>query len=152
VIILSGLERPPAEPDGHVGWIAKPVDPKALHGILEQVIHRGAGPARVLVVENDADVARVMSETFRPLGIETHCANSGESAISLSQAADPDLLLLDLAQSDGDGLRVVDWYRQAGRLRRVPVMVYSGREAGELTKDVVSLLERVVPANGVQHT
>ncbi|HEY3063481.1 MAG TPA: PAS domain S-box protein [Chloroflexota bacterium] len=170
VVILSGLERAPNEPaGGHEEWITKPVSADSLRTMLDRVLARRAGPARILVVEDDVDLAGVLSETFRHYGIETHHATTGEEAITISQTVNPDLLLLDLALPSGSGFDVVDWFRQHDRLRRVAVVAYTARDLnlderrnlelgptefltkGRMTPDevrrrVLTLLERVVPA------
>ncbi len=131
VVILSGLERATNEPPGgHADWIAKPVTPETLRGSLERVLARRTGPARILVVEDDPELAGVLTDTFGRYGIETHTAASGEAAIAISQEVEPDLLLLDLALPSGTGFDVVDWFRQHDRLRHVSVVVYTARDLG----------------------
>ena len=170
MVILSGLERAGNEPpSGHAGWIAKPVTPDSLRGMLERVLSRRGAPARILVVEDDLSLAAVLTETFRHYGIETHHAPTSERAIEISETVDPDLLLLDLALPSGSGFDVVDWFRQHDRLRRVAVVVYTARDLNpderrslqlgpteflskarmtpdEVRRRVLTLLERVVPA------
>ena len=110
--------------------IAKPVTPETLRGSLERVLARRTGPARILVVEDDPELAGVLTDTFGRYGIETHTAASGEAAIAISQEVEPDLLLLDLALPSGTGFDVVDWFRQHDRLRHVSVVVYTARDLG----------------------
>jgi PAS domain S-box-containing protein len=161
VVILSGLERQSNEPPGgHEGWIAKPVTPESLRRMLDHVLARRSGPARILLVEDDLSLATLLSDTFRQHGIETHHAANGEAAIAISQEIEPDLLLLDLGLPSGTGFEVIEWFRQHDRLRHVAVAVYTARELGldpatpssarlspsELRHRVLTLLERVLPA------
>jgi DNA-binding response OmpR family regulator len=96
--------------------------------MADRVLTRRAGPGRILIVEDDQDLARVLRESFTQHRIQTDHASTGERAIALSQEIEPDLLLLDLALAEGDGYQVVDWFRQHDRLRHVPLVVYTARD------------------------
>ena len=129
VIILSGLmpddrESPPA---GISDWIVKPPDER-LFQVLERVLVGRSQAAKVLIVENDSDLAQVLMTLFDRHGIETHYAQKGREAIQLSQHILPDLLVLDLNIPDGDGFAVVDWLRQHNRLCRTPLVVYTAKD------------------------
>jgi CheY-like chemotaxis protein len=84
-------------------------------------------------VEDDPDLARVLTTMFHRHGIEAGHAQTGREAVELSCPWSPDLLVLDLRLPDGDGLSVVDSLRQRDRLRLVPLVVYTARDlhAGE---------------------
>jgi len=129
VVVLSGLERVRDERTEQTeGWIAKPVKAAALRDVVERVLTERAGPGRILIVEDDEDLACVLRETFVQHGVETESATTGARAIALSEAMDFDLLLLDLSLADGDGYQVIDWFRQHNRLRSVPLVVYTARD------------------------
>jgi CheY-like chemotaxis protein len=83
---------------------------------------------RVLVVEDDPDLARVLTAIFERHGLETHQAQTADEAIRLSQHLQPQLLVLDLVLAEGDGYAVVDWLRQHDRLRDLPLIVYTARD------------------------
>jgi PAS domain S-box-containing protein len=129
VVVLSALGPIPAMLDGGAAsWVAKPFDVDVLLGALERAVGRGWKPARVLVVEDDADLARVMVETLRRHGVETVHAADGDAAVAESLRAAPDLIVLDLALPARDGFAVVDALRRHDRLRSAPLVVYSARE------------------------
>jgi len=81
----------------------------------------------VLLVEDDPDLARVLIATLASRGLEAHHAASAREAIAMSESLVPDVVVLDLGLPDLDGLALVDWLRQQGHLRRVPIAVYTGR-------------------------
>jgi CheY-like chemotaxis protein len=83
---------------------------------------------QILLVEDDLDLARVITEEFGRHGIETHHAATGVAAIELAQEITPDLVILDLVLPDMDGCAVVDWLKDNHRLQSVPVVVYSAAE------------------------
>lgn len=66
---------------------------------------------RILVVDDQADVARSMAMLLEMLGFQTHPAGSGEEALSLAYSFQPDAVLLDIGLPDMDG------YAVARRLR-----------------------------------
>ncbi|HUX86778.1 MAG TPA: response regulator, partial [Chloroflexota bacterium] len=120
-------------------WLVKPLEELPLLDTLERVLHSVGRPPRVLIVEDDVDLARVMTTTFGRHGIETIHAQTSQEAIQLSQESDPDLLVLDLILPHGDGFSVVDWLRQHNRLRSVPVVVYSARDLAASDRDRLRL-------------
>jgi hypothetical protein len=84
--------------------------------------------ARILVVEDDRDLAHVISEVFARESITVQTAHSLEETIEVCSAFQPHLMLLDIGLPDGDGFNVVDWLRQHENLGQLPLVVYSGRE------------------------
>jgi CheY-like chemotaxis protein len=95
---------------------------------LGQALRGGAHTARVLIVEDDNDLARVAAATFQRAGIEAFHARSGQEAIQMTQRIMPNLLVLDLVLPDGDGYAVVNWLRLHDRLRRLPLVVYTAKD------------------------
>jgi hypothetical protein len=144
VIILSGLFPDAREvPYPNVSaWIVKPPDPNVLRLTLERALARQDKPIKVLVVEDDLDLAEVLMAMFSRHKIETFHARTGREAIQLSQRIIPDLLVLDLGlpeygESDDtdysgipecSGFTVVDWLRQHDRLCQVPLVVYTAHD------------------------
>jgi CheY-like chemotaxis protein len=140
VLLLSGLEQVGNERTEQTeGWISKPVTPEALRDMIGHVLARSPGPPRIMLVEDDLDLARVLREVFAQHGVQVEHAASGDDAIALSARFEPDLLLLDLALPDGDGSQVVDWFRQHDRLRRVALVVYTARDLGESERERLQL-------------
>jgi CheY-like chemotaxis protein len=90
----------------------------------------GDGKPRVLIVEDDADLARVLTTSLQRQGIPTQHVSTGQAAIDVCRRARPALLVLDLALPDIDGFAVVDTLRREPGLLDVPVVVYSVTEVG----------------------
>lgn len=133
VIILSGL-LPDARKAPHPGvsdWIVKPPEPNVLRQALERVLTNQEQTIKVLIVEDDVDLAQVLATMFSRHGIETFYVPTGWEAIQLSQRIIPDLLVLDLALPEYNGFAVVDWLRQHNRLCQVPLVVYTAQDLDE---------------------
>ena len=88
-------------------------------------------PHRVLVVEDDPDLGRVLMATMAAAGIDAHLATTGREAMVAIDRAPPELLVLDVGLPGEDGFAVVDWLREQGRLSGTPLLIYSGLELGE---------------------
>jgi CheY-like chemotaxis protein len=84
----------------------------------------------VLIVEDDLDLARVMSATLERNGLRTVHAGSGRDAIELCRREQPMLIVLDLLLPDMDGFAVVETVRTTGSFGSTPLLVYSGLEVG----------------------
>jgi two-component system response regulator MprA len=83
---------------------------------------------RVLVVEDDEEIALVLQRSLRLEGYEVRIAGDGESALDQSAAFNPDLVILDLGLPKLDGIEV------ARRLRTtddVPILMLTARDALE---------------------
>jgi DNA-binding response OmpR family regulator len=84
--------------------------------------------ARILIVEDDVDLAHVIREVFSRDNIEIALAHTRQEALDACFSFQPNLLVLDIGLPDGDGFNVVDWLRQHETLAGLPLVVYSGRE------------------------
>jgi DNA-binding response OmpR family regulator len=83
---------------------------------------------RVLVVEDDEEIALVLQRSLRLEGYEVRIAGDGEAALDQSVAFNPDLVILDLGLPKLDGIEV------ARRLRKsddVPILMLTARDALE---------------------
>jgi CheY-like chemotaxis protein/anti-sigma regulatory factor (Ser/Thr protein kinase) len=129
VVILSGLtaDDSPAPFDA-AGWVSKPPDERMLLHALEGALALADHKPCVLVIEDDLDLARVITASFDRHGIQSHHAATGQEAIDLGRTMTPDLLILDLGLPDLDGYEVVKWLRTQERLRNVALIVYSAAD------------------------
>jgi PAS domain S-box-containing protein len=82
----------------------------------------------VLLVEDDLDLARVMTSSLQNHGIRTLQASNGCDAIRLSIQHVPDLIVLDPGLPDMSGFAVVDALRKNAALSCIPILVYSALE------------------------
>ena len=128
--VLSSTLRPQLTGDAQ-GWVQKPFNENLLFAELGRVLHHGDGPAYVLLVEDDEDLASVLTASFQNAAVRVDHVSSRQQAIRQCITRPPDLLILDLTLPDGDGFSFVEWLRQQPTLRALPLVVYSGREISE---------------------
>lgn len=137
VVILSVLPASASSEDdvdvsqAAQGWVQKPFNERLLLMELSRVLHSGEGPPYVLLVEDDNDLAKVLTAGFEEADVSVDHARTRQRAIELCLIARPNLLILDLGLPDGDGFLLVDWLRQQPDLRSLPLVVYSGQEVSD---------------------
>ena len=129
VVLLSVASHNPAEiPAEAEGWVPKPVEEGPLLSELARVLCGPGETARVLVIEDDLDLAHVIADVFSRESIQVTIAQTRQAAIEACSSLQPHLLVLDIGLPDGDGFNVVDWLRQHDNLANLPLVVYSGRD------------------------
>jgi PAS domain S-box-containing protein len=129
---------------GTVFWIVLPcwtqvaareIDPEAsLHA------------PRILLCEDNPDIAFALRYGLRPVGFSTDFAHSSADAISRAQAARYDAFLIDLDLPDGDGVGLVRALRAQPATYKTPIVVISsdGRwDKGGLDTSHLNVLECV---------
>lgn len=85
--------------------------------------------ARLLIVDDELDVREFAANFFRKRKIEVIAVPSGEEAIVVIDAQDPDLVLLDIKMDGIDGIETLRRIRQKGKGTKV-IMV-TGRKPEE---------------------
>jgi DNA-binding response OmpR family regulator len=89
---------------------------------------------RILVVEDESKIARLVRDYLEHAGFEVVAASDGEVALAETRRARPDLVVLDLGLPGRDGLDVA---RSLRRTSNVPIVMLTAR--GEETDRVVGL-------------
>jgi DNA-binding response OmpR family regulator len=82
-------------------------------------------PLRILLVEDEGDVAEMYKVRLELDGLAVNVAPTGAKALILIASDRPDLVLLDVHLPDFDGLALLALLRSGGRSASVPVMVLS---------------------------
>lgn len=82
---------------------------------------------RILIVEDEADVADLLARALREAAWAPDVARTGARALDMLSASEYDLAVLDLALPDTDGLEVCRRWRSAGG--RTPLLILTARQA-----------------------
>lgn len=80
---------------------------------------------RVLVVDDEPDIALICRLTLTLAGFEVDERGNGEDALSYLATETPDVVLLDLRLPDLSGWEVLDRLRDGGRLSDLSVILFS---------------------------
>ncbi len=82
---------------------------------------------RVLIVDDDPDIQRLVSYNLTQAGFEVVTAETGRKALESVQKHPPDLIILDLMLPDVDGMEVCRTLRQHENSRRIPIVMLTAR-------------------------
>jgi PAS domain S-box-containing protein len=140
VVLLSvdsatAVSEPPTAPLSSIKGLGprplpelRPIQEDLLLGELAGALCAPGEKARILIVEDDRDLAAVIGGVFSRESVTVQLAYSLDQALDACFTFRPHLLVLDIGLPDGDGFNVVDWLRQHESLARMPLVVYSGRD------------------------
>ena len=82
---------------------------------------------RVLIVDDDPDIQRLVSYNLGQAGFQVTTASSGRLALETVQTHPPDLIILDIMMPDIDGMEVCRTLRQRETSRRIPIIMLTAR-------------------------
>jgi len=82
---------------------------------------------RVLIVDDDLDIQRLVSYNLTQAGFEVATAETGRKALDSVQKHPPDLIILDLMLPDVDGMEVCRTLRHRDDSRRIPIVMLTAR-------------------------
>ncbi len=77
---------------------------------------------KILIVEDDLDVAEMLNAYFRVQGYEVFTVNWGEDGVRAAQTVLPDLVILDIRLPDIDGYEVARRIRSDRRTNEIPII------------------------------
>lgn len=95
-------------------------------------------PRRVLIADDDRQLVRALARRCRSLGLQVETAADGfhaactlflaeEELETEAEGAGYDLIILDVAMPDEDGLSIREEMLRESSLREIPVIVLTGR-------------------------
>ncbi|MCP4428013.1 MAG: response regulator transcription factor [Chloroflexi bacterium] len=82
---------------------------------------------RILVVDDDKEVARLMRAYLEQAGYAVLTAYDGETAVHTLRREKPDLMLLDLMLPDKDGWEITRLVRSDAALAHIPIIMLTAR-------------------------
>jgi two-component system, OmpR family, response regulator len=94
--------------------------------VARGVAHEGQTEARLLVVDDEPNIAELLSASLRFAGFEVATANDGQGALRAARKFRPDLMVLDVMMPGMDGLEVVRRLSSEGA--RCPVLFLTARD------------------------
>ena len=78
---------------------------------------------KVLVVDDDLNIQRVLVFTLKQEGFEVHVASDGQAGVEMAASIEPDLILMDVAMPKLDGYAATQQIRAAETRERVPIIM-----------------------------
>jgi PAS domain S-box-containing protein len=98
-------------------------EPVALPTALTAPVEALTRPMRILLVEDHADSAKVLSKILSRLGYEVDTAGTSGSALDFYRSNQYDLVLSDIGLPDGSGIELV---QKMKGIKEVPAIALSG--------------------------
>ena len=80
---------------------------------------------RILVVDDDREIARGLSYRLKAKGYEVQAAHGGEQGFTLACEERPDAVVLDIRMPDVDGLTVLSRLKDHPETKSIPVIMCS---------------------------
>jgi DNA-binding response OmpR family regulator len=89
-------------------------------------MHWSGFPMKILVVDDDPDIVRLLKYFLEAKGRQVQTASTGAEALELFKREPPDLVILDVMLPGMDGWAVLQKIRESSQ---VPVLMLTGKDA-----------------------
>jgi len=80
---------------------------------------------KILVVEDDQFLSKILKMKFEKIGYEILVAYDGLEALEMAKTKSPDLVLLDIMMPVKDGFSVLAEMKKDSKLSKIPVIIAS---------------------------
>lgn len=131
-----------------LNYLTKPIEPVELTHALDQqwLLASSERPTRnILVVDDETNTLDLNARIVQSHSPDNHVlkARNGREALEMLERESVDLVLLDLQMPEIDGFAVLERMRERESLRKIPVIVVTGKV---LTEENMARLNRGVTA------
>ncbi|MFC1666768.1 PleD family two-component system response regulator [Candidatus Omnitrophota bacterium] len=87
---------------------------------------------RILVVDDDEDLLKMLKMRLEAEGYEFMCAKDGNEMLKVVEVKKPDVILLDIMLPNMDGYSALREMRNKEDLKEIPVIVLSAKQKKKL--------------------
>ena len=123
---------------GAAEYLVKPVDKDVLLETVRRYIGPGSdGPAKVLVVDDEAGTRELLKEMLESDGYVPVLAANGKEALEALARISVSAMLLDLIMPEMDGFELLMRMKEDPGLRNIPVLVLTAKD---LSDDEIEML------------
>ncbi len=124
---------------GAVDFLSKPLEESALRAAVARALGAQGG-RRVLVAEDDPDIAGWLERVLVEQGFQVSWAADGRTALDEAARSRPDVILLDLHLPEMDGREVIARLKRDASTRDIPVIVMTASSV-DRDRDRVRVLD-----------
>lgn len=78
---------------------------------------------KILVVDDDIDIAFILKKILENSGYEVICVNNGFEAVKTAKLIDLSLITLDIMMEDSSGIEVINTLRQNKETAKIPIII-----------------------------
>jgi chemosensory pili system protein ChpA (sensor histidine kinase/response regulator) len=100
--------------------------PGARKGVPERSVHEPKRLPKLLFVDDDKDMRRIVQARLRACELAVSCASNATEALRMAVNDPPDVLLTDYWMPEGSGEYLISRIRAVPQLREIPIMVLTG--------------------------
>ncbi len=97
-----------------------------------------AGNSTILVIEDYTDSRTLLSSLLRAKGYKVVEARDGKEGLLQANRITPDLILMDLAMPEMDGVEATRRLRQRNTLSRTPIFAISAYASADVKDDAIA--------------
>ncbi len=94
---------------------------------------------RVLIIEDDEDVSKILSLLLKTLDVDVLVADNGMTGFRMARDEQPDLVLVDIHLPGMNGLEVIRSIRATPKLAGLPLIVITGNSTVEYIKETARM-------------
>jgi DNA-binding response OmpR family regulator len=123
---------------GAADYLEKPIDQTRLLRIIDSFVGSAKSPV-ALVVDDDQNIARVLTQMLRKRGFAVAAAFNGLEAIEAIKKRKPDVMLLDLKMPEMDGYQVIQKVKTTEEWKDIPIVVMTAHHIDSERIDVLKL-------------
>ncbi|MBI4227273.1 MAG: response regulator [Candidatus Omnitrophica bacterium] len=84
-------------------------------------------PKRILVVDDEPMVVRMVSDRLRMEGYDVLVAMDGQEGLAKAQTEAPDLIILDLMLPNLNGYSVCSVLKRDPRYQKIPIVIFTAK-------------------------
>jgi two-component system, OmpR family, response regulator VicR len=85
---------------------------------------------KILVVDDEADIANLVKLILEPVGFEVEAVNDPKAAFDTAKRFKPDAVLLDLLMPGIDGWEIFAQLRNDPDFRKIPIAILTAKSQG----------------------
>jgi PAS domain S-box-containing protein len=105
-------------------------------------------PTRILVIEDDVELAQVIALALEARGLSVNLAHDGAEAVAVHTASGADVLIVDLSLPDASGLDVLEGIRAQVSGAQTRTIVYTASDPGTAVRDRIRSLGAELATKG----
>jgi CheY-like chemotaxis protein len=95
--------------------------------------------AKVLLVEDEASLRRLIEYALRTRGYEVLVAANGREGLDKAQSESPDLVLLDMIMPEMGGMEVLSVLKNDARSKDIPVLIVTASALKEDAEKAIAM-------------
>jgi len=94
---------------------------------------------KILVVDDEPQIVRLLSQRLKANGYETFAANDGYQCLKMAQEVKPDLILLDIKMPAGGGVEAFNNLKSSVYTEMIPIIFITANHSDEVKREVMNM-------------